>query len=164
MSLGAASAWLSRCGAAVGAAALAAMIVLITLQVASRLVMPRPMVIADELSGYLLVMTTFPALGYALLRGDHIQVTLLTDLLGTRAQSWLRIGWCLIGLPFIALLLWRTTDMALDSYRTGSFSVDSTNIILWPFHAFVPLGLAVFLLQMAADLVAGIADVAGIRR
>ena len=63
---------LSKAGAAVGAAALVAMIVLITLQVLSRRVLAAPMVVADELSGYLLVITTFSALGYALQRGDHI--------------------------------------------------------------------------------------------
>jgi TRAP-type transport system small permease protein len=148
---------LSKAGAALGAAALALMIALITLQVLSRRVLASPMVVADELSGYLLVITTFSALGYALLNNDHIQVTLLTDRLPPGWRPVLRAIWCLIGLPFLAFLLWRTTDFALDSYRTGTFSVSATNFILWPIQAFIPAGFAVLLLQMLAELVAAVA-------
>ena len=128
------------------------MIVLITVQVSSRRFMAAPMVVADELSGYLLVICTFSALGYALLHGDHIQVTLLTDRLSAATRRWLAVLWCVIGLPFVALLVWRTTDLALDSFRTGSFSVSATNFVLWPFQAFIPLGFAVLFVQMAAQL------------
>ena len=148
---------MSRAGAAVGALALTAMILLITVQVISRRVMAAPLVVADELSGYLLVITTFSALGYAQMRGDHIQVTLLTDLLSERTRAWLRVAWCVVGLLFIALLAWRTCDLALDSFRTGSFSVSATNFVLWPFQAFIPLGFGVLFLQMLAELAGALA-------
>jgi TRAP-type C4-dicarboxylate transport system permease small subunit len=155
----ASAARLSKAAAAVGAVALTAMIVLITVQVISRRVLAAPMVVADELSGYLLVITTFSALGYALMRGDHIQVTLLTDRLSDRLRRYLRVAWCLVGLPFIALLVWRTSELALDSFRSGSFSVSATNFVLWPFQAFIPLGFAVLLVQMFADLLQAIGRV-----
>ena len=152
MGFSAFAARLSKLGAAVGAVALTAMIVLITVQVISRRFMAAPMVVADELSGYLLVICTFSALGYALLHGDHIQVTLVTDSLSAGVRRWLAVLWCVIGLPFVALLVWRTTDLALDSFRSGSFSVSATNFVLWPFQAFIPLGFAVLFVQMAAQL------------
>lgn len=128
------------------------MILLITVQVISRRFMATPMVVADELSGYLLVITTFSALGYAQMHGDHIQVTLLTDRLSERTRNWLRVAWCVVGLPFIALLIWRTFDLVHDSFRTGSFSVSATNFLLWPFQAFIPIGFAVLFVQMLAEL------------
>lgn len=154
---------LSRWSAAVGGVALAVMIVLITAQVVSRRFLDTPMVVADELSGYLLVVTTFSALGYALQHGDHIQVTLLVDHLSQRARNWLRVFWCLIGIPFLALLIWRTGILAHDSYVSGSFSVSATNILLWPIQTFVPAGLAVFLLQMVAELASAIETALGKR-
>ena len=156
MGFSAFAARLSKLGAAVGAAALTAMILLITMQVISRRFMAAPMVVADELSGYLLVICTFSALGYALLHGDHIQVTLLTDRLSAGVRRWLSVLWCVIGLPFVALLVWRTTDLALDSFRSGSFSVSATNFVLWPFQAFIPLGFAVLFVQMFAQLLAAL--------
>ena len=155
---------LSRWSAAVGGVALAVMIVLITAQVVSRRILDTPMVVADELSGYLLVVTTFSALGYALRHGDHIQVTLLVDHLSQRARDWLRVVWCLIGIPFLTLLIWRTGILAHDSYVSGSFSVSATNILLWPIQAFVPAGLAVFLLQMVAELASALETALGKRR
>jgi TRAP-type C4-dicarboxylate transport system permease small subunit len=143
---------LSKVGAGVGAAALVAMIVLITLQVLSRRVLAAPLVVADELSGYLLVITTFSALGYALQRGDHIQVTLLIDQVSDRLRRYLRVIWCLVGLPFLALIIWRSFQLALDSFHSGLFSVGATNFVLWPFQAFVPLGFAVLFVQMLAEL------------
>ncbi len=147
---------LSRWSVAVGGLALAVMIVLITAQVVSRRFLDAPMVVADELSGYLLVITTFSALGYAHQRDDHIQVTLLIDRLSHRTRAFLRIAWCLVSLPFLALLVWRTSVLTFDSYVSGSFSVSATNVILWPIQIFVPLGLTVFLMQMAATLLTAI--------
>ena len=80
-----------------------------------------PLVVADELAGYLLVITTFSALGYALLRGDHIQVTLLIDRVSDRLRGYLRVIWCLVALPFFALLFWRSFQLALDSFQSGLF-------------------------------------------
>ncbi len=151
-----AAARLSKVGAGVGAAALVAMICLITLQVLSRRVLAAPIVVADELSGYLLVITTFSALGYALLRGDHIRVTLLIDRVSDRLRRYLRVIWCLVGLPFLALIIWRSFQLALDSFHSGLFSVSATNIIMWPIQAFVPFGFAVLFLQMLAELLVAI--------
>ncbi len=156
MKISDAAARLSKVGAAVGGAALVAMIVLITLQVLSRRVLASPIVVADELSGYLLVITTFSALGYALLRGDHIRVTLLIDRVSHRLRRYLHVVWCLVGLPFLALIIWRSSKLALGSFESGLFSVSATNIILWPVQAFVPFGFAVLFIQMLAELLVAI--------
>lgn len=152
MTLTRAAGALSRAGAAVGAVALAVMVALITAQVVSRRVMSTPMVIADELSGWLLVVATFSALGYALMNGDHIQVTLITDRLGAGVQRGLRILSAAIGVALTALLAWRTGQMAWDSFESGSFSVAGSGLPLWPVQAFVPAGFAILLLQMVAML------------
>jgi TRAP-type C4-dicarboxylate transport system permease small subunit len=156
-----AAARLSKAGAAVGGAALVAMILLITLQVLSRRVLASPLVVADELSGYLLVITTFSALGYGLLRGDQIQVTLVIDRIPDRLRKYLRVAWSLVGAPFIVLIIWRSSQLVLESFQSGLFSVGSTSIIIWPFQAFVPVGFTVLLAQMLAELLDAID---GIRR
>jgi TRAP-type C4-dicarboxylate transport system permease small subunit len=151
---------LSRAGAAVGAVALTAMIVIITAQVLSRRVLAAPMVIADELSGWLLVVVTFSALGYALKHGDHIRVTLLVDRLGERPRAVLRLLGGAIGAAVTALLAWRTGVMAWDSYTGGTFSIAGSGLPLWPVHAFMPLGFAILLLQMLAGMLEDAAHLA----
>jgi TRAP-type C4-dicarboxylate transport system permease small subunit len=152
MRLATLAAALSKAGAAVGATALAAMIVLITAQVVSRRLMAIPMVVADELAGWLLVVVTFSALGYALHRGDHIRVTLITDRLPARTRRVLRKARGVIGIPVVLILLWRTSVLAFDSYQSGTFSVSATHFILWPVQVFMPLGFLILLIQMVADL------------
>ncbi len=161
MTLSRTAAALSRAGAAVGAVALAAMILLITAQVISRRIFTTPMVIADELSGWLLVICTFSALGDALLHGDHIRVTLLSDRLGARTQRMLQVAGAVVGALLTALLAWRTAVMAWDSYTNGTFSIAGSGLLLWPVHVFVPLGFVVLLLQMLATLAD---DVASLRQ
>lgn len=150
--------WASRAGALVGAIALAAMILIITAQVVSRRVLSVPLVVADELSGYLLVILTFMGLGYAFGNRDHIQVTLLVERFPARARAWLRLAWCVIAAPYLLLLVVRTAALAWDSYRNQTFSVSATNFLLWPIQAFVPLGLAVLLFQLLAELVLAARD------
>ncbi len=152
---------LSRAGAAVGAIALAAMIILITVQVLSRRVLASPMVVADELSGWLLVICTFSALGYALLHGDHIQVTLLSERLPARVQAVLRVLGGVVGSAVTALLMWRTGVMAWDSFAGGTFSIAGSGLPLWPVHAFMPIGFAILLAQMAVMTLSDAARLAG---
>lgn len=164
MALGRLAAALSRAGAAVGAVALAAMILLITAQVLSRRVLASPMVIADELSGWLLVICTFSALGYALLHGDHIRVTLLSERLPARVQSVLQVMGGLVGAAVTALLAWRTAVMAWDSFAGGTFSIAGSGLPLWPVHVFMPIGFAILLAQMVVQTLDELARLAGSAR
>jgi TRAP-type C4-dicarboxylate transport system permease small subunit len=144
---------LSRAGAVVGAAALALMIILITAQVVSRRLMASPMSIADELSGWLLTIATFSALGYTLLHDEHIRVTLLVELLHPRVSAWLAVGAALLGAMLSGLLMLRTGSMAWDSFVGGTFSIAGSGWLLWPAQSFMPIGFAVLLVQMFAVLV-----------
>lgn len=161
MALARLAAALSRAGAAVGAVALGLMVVLISIQVISRRLLDTPMVIADELSGWLLVITTFSALGYALMHGDHIRVTLLFERLSARARTAVEIGGGMLGVLLTGLLAWRTGVMAWDSFTGGTFSVAGSGLPLWPVHAFMPVGFAILLLQMLAMLAQHVSRLAG---
>lgn len=143
---------LSRAGAAVGGLALGLMIVLITAQVVSRRLMASPISIADELSGWLLAIATFSALGYALLHDDHIRVTLLVERLHPRVNAWLSVGAALLGAMMSGLLMLRTAAMAWDSFVGGTFSIAGSGWPLWPAQSFMPIGFAVLLAQMFAVL------------
>lgn len=142
---------LNRVGAAVACVALIALVLLITLQVICRRFLGAPIVFTDEVSGYLLVVVTFLSLGYALQRGDHIQVEILTGRVSARTLRRLRVGWCLVGLAFTGLLTVRTAQLAQDSARLEAFSITS-QIPLAPIQAVAPLGFALLFLQLAAQL------------
>ena len=102
-------------------------------------------------------VATFSALGYALMHGDHIRVTLLSERLSPAAQRVLQMAGALVGIGLTALLAWRTGVMALDSFRNGTFSIAGSGLPLWPVHAFVPLGFVVLLVQLLALLASDLA-------
>ncbi|MEO6270586.1 MAG: TRAP transporter small permease [Lautropia sp.] len=110
------------------------------------------MSIADELSGWLLTIATFSALGYTLLHDGHIRVTLLVERLNPRVNAWLSVGAALLGAMLSGLLMLRTAFMALDSFVGGTFSIAGSGWPLWPVQSFMPIGFAVLLAQMIAVL------------
>jgi TRAP-type C4-dicarboxylate transport system permease small subunit len=143
---------LNRTAAVLGCAALAVLIGLITLQVVRRRLLGAPIAAADEVGGFLLVAMTSLGLGYAMERGDHIQVTFLTDRLPAPVLRWVRVGALLVGLGYSALLGLRTAALVLDSLRTGTFAIVS-EVPLAPVQALLPVGCVLLGLQLLAQLV-----------
>ena len=142
---------LNRAAAALAAAALVSMIVLITLQVILRRLFNSPIAYTDEVSGYLLVGVTLLGLAYAMEKGDHIRVDMGLERLPPAVLRWLRIGWCIVGIAFSALLAFETGAYALESARMGSVSIDSQTLVA-PIQALLPVGFALLALELVTQL------------
>ena len=142
---------LNRAAAALAAAALVSMIVLITLQVILRRLFNSPIDYTDEVSGYLLVGVTLLGLAYAMEKGDHIRVDMGLERLPPAVLRWLRIGWCIVGIAFSALLAFETGAYALESARMGSVSIDSQTLVA-PIQALLPVGFALLALELVTQL------------
>ena len=142
---------LNRGAAALAAAALLAMIALITLQVILRRFFNSPIEYTDEVSGYLLVAVTLLGLSYAMEKGDHIRVDMGFERLPPAFLRWLRIGWCVVGIAFSVVLAYETGAYALESARMGSVSIDSQTL-LSPIQALLPVGFALLALELVTQL------------
>lgn len=147
---------LNRGAAVLAAAALLAMIALITLQVLLRRFFNSPIDYTDEVSGYLLVAVTLLGLSYAMEKGDHIRVDMGLERLPARALRWLRVVWCVVGIGFSGLLAWETAKYTLDSAQMHSVSIDSQTLV-WPIELLLPVGFAMLALELVAQLVAALA-------
>jgi TRAP-type C4-dicarboxylate transport system permease small subunit len=151
-------AWrLNRVAAALGCAALLAMIALITLQVVMRRFFNSPIDYTDEVSGYLLVAVTLCGLSYAMEKGDHIRVDMGLDRLPPRVLRGLRVAWCMVGLAFSAVLVFETARYAIESVRLGSVSIDSQTLV-WPIQALLPAGFALLGLELVAQLLVALTE------
>jgi len=142
---------LNRAAAALAAAARGSMIVLITLQVILRRLFNSPIDYTDEVSGYLLVGVTLLGLAYAMEKGDHIRVDMGLERLPPAVLRWLRIGWCIVGIAFSALLAFETGAYALESARMGSVSIDSQTLVA-PIQALLPVGFILLALELLTQL------------
>jgi TRAP-type C4-dicarboxylate transport system permease small subunit len=140
-----------RCSLALAALCLAAIAVLILAQVVGRwfgILVPA----AEELAGYLMAAATFLALAYTQRSDGHIRVTLLVGRLGPRARRWQEVAVLIIMLPLSAALAWWCALLAAESFAYGDTSSGHLAVPLWIPQAPMALGLVVFTLALADEL------------
>ena len=144
-------------GVAGGAALLAgfatlAIVVLISYDVTMRYFFNDPQVFVDEVASFLEVLVIFGGAAYTFRTGGHVRVDLVTSHLRPAARAWLRLVTLALGVVFLAIVLWVTTQSALTAYRYGRVSA----VMLYPLWlpmAVIPAGLALMALAMLGALV-----------
>lgn len=114
-----------------------------------------PIIFADEIGGYLLVIVTLLGLGYTLSENGHIQVKIFLQKTSPKALNALNIIWCFIGLSYSIILLITSAQLVWESYHLEAFST-TTQIPLFPFQLFVPISFLLFLPQLVLRLVESI--------
>lgn len=92
-------------------------------------------------------------LGYALLRGEHLSVDLLTAGTSARTQRILAI----VGMIFLfvttCLLMWFGFDSAEQAMQRDERATGANSVVIWPYRWVVLLGLFSLALQSVAELV-----------
>ncbi|MGM7775774.1 TRAP transporter small permease subunit [Arthrobacter sp. KNU-44] len=91
-------------------------------------------------------------LGFALLRGEMVRVSLLTAPTSPRTQRIIEILGMTLMLFTVGFLLWFGVEKAIDSTDLEESAVGTPWLPVWVFRWAVMVGLAVLLLQSAAQL------------
>lgn len=153
-----------RLGGALSALQLAAIMVMVVLQVLGR-VLDRVLVWigADalglnipglaELAAFLLLGATFFGLAYTFWQGGHIRVTLLLQRLPLSFQRYLDMAMVLIAVAITAFAAWYSAWLAYDSYDFGDLSIGMVPIPLWIPQLGMVLGLVWLLIALLDALV-----------
>jgi C4-dicarboxylate transporter, DctQ subunit len=129
-----------------------AIVLLITYDVTMRYFFNQPQVFVDEMASFLEVLVIFGGAAYTFRAGGHVRVDLVTSHLRPAARARLRIVTLLLGVVFLGIVLWVTTQSALTAYRYGRVSA----VMLYPLWlpmAVIPAGVALMALAMLATLV-----------
>lgn len=92
-------------------------------------------------------------LGYALLRGEHVRVNLLTAPTGERTQRVIEVVGMVFTLATTMLFIWFGTEKAIDAAGFGEKAVGTPWLEIWPFRWVLVLGMIGLFLQAAAQLV-----------
>jgi TRAP-type C4-dicarboxylate transport system permease small subunit len=148
---------LSMAGGYVASAALLAMTVGVSLDVIARFVFGAGSKAATELSGYLLVAIVFLGLAYTEKTKGHIEIHFVTARLSAATQRRLRLFRSFVFLAYTVALGyfgWRTV---WTSYEFNSTSRTGLDVLIWPYQLFIPAGLALAMLLIAAKILAEIA-------
>jgi TRAP-type C4-dicarboxylate transport system permease small subunit len=67
------------------------MMILVVVEVFTRYVLDRPLMVADEVSAYMLVALSFLGLAYTWRQGGHVRITILVNRLPGKAAAWVRL-------------------------------------------------------------------------
>jgi TRAP-type C4-dicarboxylate transport system permease small subunit len=128
-----------------------AVVLLISYDVTMRYFFDKPQIFVDEVASFLEVLIVFGGAAYTFRIGGHVRVDLVTTLLRPAARAGLRVLTLALGVVFLAIVIWVTTQSALAAWRYGRVSAVMLYPLWWPM-LFIPAGLALMALAMLARL------------
>jgi TRAP-type transport system small permease protein len=138
---------------AVSGAAIVAMTALVTVEVLARDLFNRSTLIADEMSGYLLVLLTFVGLAPTLRGGGFIRIDTYRARLQGTARRALELAIHLLALGYAVLLDWHLWRLALEAWRLGTTSIQVSRTPLWIPQTCMALGGLLLVFDLLARLV-----------
>ena len=141
----------SKAAALLSGLATLALAVLISFDVLMRYFLNRPQLIVDEVAPFLLLLVIFGAAAQTFRVGGHVRIDLVTSHLRPVVRAWLRVVNLAIGIVFLAVVIWVTTQSALTAFRYGRVSA----VMLYPLWVpmlLIPAGLLLMVLCMAGTL------------
>ena len=142
---------LARGAALLSGFATLAIVLLVSYDVAMRYFFNEPQVFVDEVASFLEVLVVFGGAAYTFRAGGHVRVDLVTSLMRPLSRARLRVLTLLLGIAFLALVIWVTTQSAITAWRYGRVSA----VMLYPLWipmAVIPAGLALMALVMLSTL------------
>lgn len=127
---------------AVGLAAVALMMLHITVDVVGKYLLNTPAPATISLvSHYYMVVVAFMPLAFAETRNAHITVEVLTELFPIRVQRHLYSWSYVLSALIYGLLTYRSWNEARTTHEIGAFIVEQgAKIVTWPSYYLLPLG------------------------
>lgn len=147
--------WLERLALVCGGAAalfLCLIGVIVAAQIGSRL-FGLQIPAADDFAAWCMAASIFLALPYAMLRGDHIRVTLLLQFLPTRAKYVYEIVATMIAMALTAWCAWQAAQFVHESFIYNELAQGMIALPLWIPQSSMPIGLSLFALMLLRRLV-----------
>lgn len=125
---------------------------LIAAGVFARRVLGAPLLVVDEVSGYLLLAIVFLGLAYTMKAEGHIRSDILLAHVPPRARQRLETFATCLALGFTGVLLAGAWAIAAEYYTRGTLSFKYLQIPLWIPASLLVVGVALLLLQLALRL------------
>jgi TRAP-type C4-dicarboxylate transport system permease small subunit len=146
----------NRLGKILAGAGLLFMTGLVTVDVILRRLFNAPLIFADEVSGYLLVLVTMLGISYTLQEDAHIQVLMVIDNISRRRRAQLHVMMSAVAIVYTLILLYLTSQLTWESYQLKAFSPTPSQLPIYPFQMVMPLGCLFFLFQLVIGMIQSI--------
>jgi len=105
-----------------------------------------------EFSEILLVAVVFLGMGFAQLRDQHPAFTLLMDRAPARVREPVALVGELVSVITLGWLVWATAEAAYQSVLEQEYRFGVLRVPVWPARILIPLGMALLLLCLLADM------------
>ena len=135
-----------------GAAALGALPLIVFYDVTARYLFNAPTIWATDISIYIQQLLVFLPMGLLLSDDDHIRSTLVTDLLGPRAQHVLSLVTLVLVVVLAAFITWLGWSQTVHAWKQQQVSASLLPVPLWIPYAMLPLGGLLLLLSALGRL------------
>ena len=119
----------------------------VCLNVIMRYFFNRPIVGADEVTGYLLLYVTFLGTAWLLKDEGHVAVDFIVLKLRPRKQIFLNVVTSMIGMIISAALVWYGSKVTWQSYITHAYMGTILEIPKAPILVVIPAGSCLLLIQ-----------------
>ena len=129
---------------------------LVLVEVISRYVFHRPLMLADEFGSYLLVAISYLAAAYAWKEKGHVRITALVSRLPPRVSSWLRLITMLLALVVAFGLSQSAYTYLQTSFRLGMASGSWLHFPLQGPHMTLMIGFTLLFLMILVQIVRAI--------
>lgn len=105
-----------------------------------------------EISEVVLVAIAFLAMAGALHHRVHISTPIFTSLLRPSAAARVRLAGQIVVWVTVALMVWGSAGIALESVAIREFRFGLVNMPIWPAKLAVPIGLFLFLVEQTLQI------------
>ncbi|MDP2917002.1 MAG: TRAP transporter large permease subunit, partial [Dehalococcoidia bacterium] len=140
-----------------GAAILAVMMVLVTVDVCLRYFFNRPLSGTYEIVELMMAVLVFGALAYTAIKKSHISIDAVTSRLSPGNQGAIASIASLIGIALCILIAWQTALWGNKQWLAGQLTT-STNIPIYPFVWFAAFGFALLGLVLIVHFIKSLAQ------
>ncbi len=106
-----------------------------------------------ELQWYLFAAGVLLGAAYVLLKDGHVRVDFVSTKLSARTNATVdAVALSLFAIPFCLMLIWYSWPMFEIAWRTGEMSSNAGGLTRWPVLLCLPVGFALLLLQVCAEI------------
>lgn len=139
--------------AALGAVAIAGIMVLTVADVVRRTLTDKSIQGVVEVAPLLLLSAAALGLGYAEQTGIHVRTSMVTSRLPRVVALGFRAAGSLVSLVVLAWVAWEALDRAIAAVQNGDVTPGFVAFPTWPAQVLVPLGFGLFAFHVGVRLV-----------
>lgn len=147
---------LSRIGLYIAMLIVLGMMTLVCVEILLRNVFHYSLLIVDEVVGNMTAAFAFFAISYALREGALLRVDVIFERLAPAVQAALQVVYDTLSIGYVAIVFYFCVKLVLSSIRYNTVSVSALATPMWIPQSVLPIGGALLILALAAEIVRNI--------